>query len=641
MAVTLERTTNASEELEVLWEDPPGLIGFFTTVDHKRIGIRYIVTALIFLVLGGLEALVIRAQLASPEAGVVGPETYNQLMTMHGTTMIFLFNTPILSGFGNYLVPLQIGARDMAFPRLNALSYWIYVLSGIFLYGSFLTGRVPDGGWFGYVPLTGPVFSPGKGIDFWALGITFLGISTTVGGINFIVTIFRLRAPGMSFNRIPIFTWSVLVMAFMILFALPAITLAEVFLELDRIFATHFYDPAAGGSALLYQHLFWFWGHPEVYILVVPATGMVSAIIPIFVRRRISGYTYIVASLVSVGFISFGVWVHHMFATGLPTLAATFFSAASLLITIPSGVQFFAWLRTIQLGKPIFSTPFLFALGFLFIFLLGGFTGVMVGVLPFDWQVTDSYFVVAHFHYVLVGGVVFPVFGALYHWFPKLTGRMTNEKAGRTGFWLMFIGFNVTFFPQHFLGLMGMPRRVYTYQDGLGWNGLNLMSTLGGYALALGFAIASLNLLLSRYRGQPAPADPWGGDTLEWATSSPPPEFNFARIPEVRSRHPLWEEGGPLIVERVAGHDLATPAEAHHEVVATTVLDAEVPEIIVMPEPSWWPLLLALSMLVVFVAALVRSFPVGIVGFAGIVVCVLGWLRIGVTAEQVGGDDAG
>ena len=435
------------EQLDRTWEDAPGVPGFFTTVDHKRIGIRYIVTAFFFFFSAGLLALFMRAQLAEPNAHVLSAETYNEFFTMHGTSMIFLFNTPVLAGFGNYLLPMQIGSRDMAFPRLNAFSYWIFLLSGVFLYSSFLVGHLPDGGWFAYTPLTSKAFSPGINLDFWGLGVVFVGISTTVGAVNFIVTTFKIRAPGMSLNRLPIFVWSMLVFSFMVIFAVPAVTVAAGLLELDRIFGTQFFNPAHGGSTLLYQHLFWFWGHPEVYILFVPATGMVSMIITAFSRRALAGYLWIVTALVSIGFISFGVWVHHMFATGMPPLALSFFSAVSLLITIPSGVQFFAWIATMWRGKVDLTTPMLFAIGFLLIFLLGGISGVMVAVLPFDWQVTDSYFVVAHFHYVLNGAVVFPIFGAIYFWLPKMTGRMLSERLGKISFWTMFVGFNVTFFP--------------------------------------------------------------------------------------------------------------------------------------------------------------------------------------------------
>src|SRR3954453_12323879 len=530
------------EELEEIWADAPGVPGFFSTVDHKRIGMRYIYTAFFFFFTSGLMALVMRSQLASPNNHVVGPEVYNQLMTMHGTTMIFLFNTPVLAGFGNYILPLQLGTRDMAFPRLNAFSYWIFVLSGIFFYASFLTGKAPDGGWFGYTPLVGKTFAPGINLDFWGLAFVFVGISTTVGAVNFIVTTFKMRAPGMTINRVPIFVWSILSMAFMVLFAVPPVPLAAGLLELDRLFGTAFFDPARGGNVLLYQHLFWFWGHPEVYILFLPATGMISMIIPVFARRPLAGYFWVAASLMAIAFISFGVWVHHMFATGVPAQALGVFSAASLVIAVPSGIQYFAWIGTMWGGGLLLRPPMLFALGFLLIFLLGGITGVMVAAMPFDLQVTDSYFIVAHFHYVLNGAVVFPIFGALYYWLPKMTGRMLNDRLGRWSFWTMFVSFNVTFFPMHILGLMGMPRRVWTYDNGLGWGTLNLVVSIGSVIFGIGTGMTLVHFFRNRRRGPVAGPDPWHADSLEWATSSPPPEYNFAAIPIVMSRHPLWDQ---------------------------------------------------------------------------------------------------
>src|SRR5690242_12314821 len=469
---------------------------------------RYIYTAFAFFFAAGIMALVMRTQLAQPEETLLTPQQYNELFTMHGTTMIFLFNTPVLAGFGIYLVPLMIGARDMAFPRLNAFGYYVFVLSGIFMYASFLTGHAPDGGWFAYVPLTGSAYSPGYGLDFWGLGVLFTGLSTTTGAVNFIVTIFKLRAPGMTLNRMPLFVWSMLVFSFMVIFSFPSITLVSSMLEMDRIFHTHFFDPGAFGSVLLYQHLFWFWGHPEVYILLIPATGMVSAIIATFAQRPIAGYLWVVHALVAIGFISFGVWAHHMFATGIPILALSFFSAVSLLVTLPSGIQFFAWIGTLWSGKVRFATPMLFMLGFLLVFLMGGITGVMVAILPFDWQVTDSYFVVAHFQYVLNGAVVFPIFGALYYWLPKMTGRMLDERLGKISFWTMFIGFNVAFFPMHILGFLGMPRRIYTYDSGLGWDTLNLLISIASFVFAAGTLLTLYNFVRSQRRGAPAPPNP-------------------------------------------------------------------------------------------------------------------------------------
>jgi len=617
-----------TEVLEHVWEDKPGIIGFITTVDHKRIGIRYIVTAFFFFFSAGLLALFMRAQLAEPNAHVLSASTYNEFFTMHGVSMIFLFNTPVLAGFGNYLLPLEIGSRDMAFPRLNAFSYWIFLLSGVFLYSSFLVGHVPDGGWFAYTPLTGKAFSPGINIDFWGLGVVFVGISTTVGAVNFIVTTFKMRAPGMSLNRLPIFVWSMLVFSFMVLFAVPAVTVAAGLLELDRIFGTVFFDPRLGGSALLYQHLFWFWGHPEVYILFIPATGMVSTIITTFSRRALAGYIWIVTALVAIGFISFGVWVHHMFATGLPPLALSFFSAVSLLITVPSGVQFFAWIATMWRGRVRLDTPMLFAIGFLLIFLLGGISGVMVAVLPFDWQVTDSYFVVAHFHYVLNGAVVFPIFGALYYWLPKMTGRMLSERLGKISFWMMFIGFNVTFFPMHILGFLGMPRRVYTYDSGLGWSTLNLIISSFSVVFALGTLLTLYNIWWSSRHGEPAGPDPWHADTLEWATSSPPPEHNFDAIPVVASRHPLWDQR-PLPVAASGAAEgtrsLGVAGAYERSTTLTSGLPADPSVDFAIPETSALPFVLALGIAVVFVGLLVKIVLVGVIGVAAGVVALLAW----------------
>ncbi len=615
--------------LEEKWADAPGLPGFFNTVDHKRIGMRYLYTAFAFFLAAGVAALVMRVQLATPNAHVLDPQTYNEFFTVHGTTMIFLFNTPVLAGFGNYLVPLMIGSRDMAFPRLNAFSYWIFVLSGLLLYSSFLVGAPPDGGWFAYVPLTNTPWSSGLNIDFWGLSVIFIGISTTVGAVNFIVTIFKLRAPGMTLNRMPVFVWSMMVFSFMVIFAVPAVTTAAALLELDRLFGTSFFHLAGGGSVLLYQHLFWFWGHPEVYILFVPATGMISMIIPVFSRRPIAGYLWVVTALVAIAFISFGVWVHHMFATGIPALALSFFSAVSLIITIPSGVQFFAWITTIWKGVVEFSTAMLFAIGFLLIFLLGGITGVMVAILPLDWQVTDSYFVVAHFHYVLNGAVVFPIFGALYFWLPKMTGRMLDERLGKISFWTMFVGFNVTFFPMHILGFLGMPRRIYTYDSGLGWDSMNMLESIAAFAFAFGVLLTLWNFFRSQWRAVPAPDDPWGADTLEWATSSPPPEYNFAEIPVVTSRHPLWDRRPPPTATPSAAapvRALLVEGALEKTMAVGEGLDAAPQSTLGIPEPTYLPFVAALGITALFVGLLVKALVVGVVGVAVGVAAVVWWL---------------
>ena len=622
MTTTEDRIFSAEQasEVEHAWQEKPGLAGYLSTVNHKRLGMRYIYTAFVFFFAAGIMALVMRSQLAQPQETVLTPQQYNELFTMHGTTMIFLFNTPVLAGFGIYLVPLMIGARDMAFPRLNAFGYWVFLLSGLFMYTSFAMGHAPDGGWFAYTPLTGPQYSTGYAIDFWGLGIFFTGLSTTTGAINFIVTIYKLRAPGMTLNRMPLFVWSMLVFAFMVIFSFPSITLATGLLELDRIFGTRFFDPFAQGSALLYQHLFWFWGHPEVYILLVPATGMVSMVIATFSRRPVAGYLWVVQALIAIGFISFGVWAHHMFATGIPLLALSLFSAVSLLVVIPSGIQFFAWIATLWSGRVKFDTALLFMLGFLLVFLAGGITGVMVAILPFDWQVTDTYFVVAHFHYVLNGAVVFPIFGAIYYWAPKMTGRMMSERLGKLSFWMMFIFFNVAFFPMHIVGLLGMPRRVATYLPGLGWDNLNLIETIGGCMFGLGTAVTLFNFFWSRRHGEPAPANPWHADSLEWSVPSPPPEYNFAATPIVTSRHPLWEER-PLPVSdshtTSEARALAIDGAADRDMAESTVFDAQPEGPWPVPPDTYLPFFVAVGLAIVFVGLLMR---VTLIGWAGVVI---------------------
>ncbi len=533
---------SVAERLENIWGERPGLITWLETVDHKKLGFKYLYTGMVFFVFGGIESLIIRAQLAEANLELIDPETYNQMFSMHGTTMMFLFIVPVLSGFGNYFVPLMIGARDMAFPRLNAFGYWVFLGAGIFMHSSFLIGKAPNNGWFNYVPLANSEFTPGVNIDFYVLGLIFLGFSTTAGAINFIVTILKLRAPGMSINRMPIFVWGELALGLAIVFAQPPLTAALVMLELDRKLGFHFFDSTQGGDAVLWQHLFWIFGHPWVYILVLPAFGLVSMMIPAFTRRPMIGYIYIVVAEMAVALIGFGVWVHHMFAVGIPQIALSFTSLSSFMVTIPSAIQVFAWLATLVAGKPILKTPMLFVLGFVFTFVLGGLSGVMFAAIPFDLQTTDSYFVVAHIHYVIIGGSVFPIFGGLYYWLPKMTGRMLDERLGKLSFWLMFAGFNLAFFPMHISGLLGQPRRTYTYQENLGWDIWNLLSTIGAFVLALGILITFINWYKSMQSGEPAGADPWEAETLEWSTTSPPPEYNFESIPAVRSLHPMWEQ---------------------------------------------------------------------------------------------------
>ncbi|WP_213452083.1 cytochrome c oxidase subunit I [Rhizomonospora bruguierae] len=606
-------------ELEHAWHERPSLRTWLSTVDHKRIGRRYMVTAGVFFAIAGVDAIIMRTQLSRPNNGLVTPEEFNQLFTMHGTAMIFLFATPMFFGFGNFLVPLMVGARDMAFPRLNAFGYWVFLGAGSVMFISQFAGAAPDGGWFAYVPLTDRPYSPGRNLDVYALGLLFLGVSTTIGAINFIVTALKMRAPGMSLNRVPLFVWAMVGTSFMVVFALPALNLANAMLFLDRRFGTHFFDPTHGGNSLLWQHLFWVFGHPDVYIIVMPALGIVSSVLPGFCRRGVAAYPLMVLALVTIAIISFGVWVHHMFATGLPFLSYSFFSAASTLITIPSGIQIFAWLATMLRGRIIAGVPFLFAVGFIVNFVLGGFTGVMFAMTVFDQQVTDSYFVVAHFHYVLFGGAVFPLLAGVYYWLPKFTGRMFHNGLGKWAFWLVFIGFNTTFFPMHVSGLLGMPRRVYTYPTGLGWDPWNLLATIGAYVLALGLILVATGVVQAIRRGPAAPDDPWGADTLEWATSSPPRPYNFAVIPQVHSLHPVWDERSR---EAMATGDVL----AGHRAVLTSELDGDREGPVEMPESSLLPFAAALGLLFVVLGLLWGQYWLAVLAAFAVFITLARWL---------------
>jgi cytochrome c oxidase subunit I+III len=597
-------------------------------VDHKRIALRYIVTAMVFLLLGGLEAGVMRAQLSRPENTLIGPDLYDQIFTMHGTTMMFLFAVPIMTAVELYLVPLMVGTRNLSFPRLNAFGYWTYLIGGLLLYAGFLVhfrplglDGGPDAGWFAYVPLSGPQYSPGRRMDIWAQTITFTEISALASAAALIVTVFKQRAPGISLNRVPMFVWSSVITSFMIMFAMPVVATASMYLAMDRGVGTHFFNQAEGGDPLLWQHLFWFFGHPEVYIIFIPATGMVSAILPAFTRRPVFGYTALVLSLVATGFIGFGLWVHHMFATPLPQLGQSFFTAASMMIAIPSGVQMFCWITTIWTGRPRFATPLLFVCGFIVLFMIGGVTGVMVAAIPFDLQAHDTYFVVAHFHYVLIGGGVFPLWAAFYYWFPKFTGRMLSERLGKWNFWLFFLGMNLTFFPMHFLGLAGMPRRVYTYLAETGWGSMNALASAGAVVIVASVLVFLYNVIVSYKHGAVAGADPWAADTLEWATSSPPPSYNFLHIPVVQGRDPLWDADDPMpVVTGVRGD--------RREVLCTTMLDAEPDSRYKQAGNSIAPFLAALAVGVGFIGAIFT--PWGIVAGGLLVLPALllwGWPR--------------
>jgi cytochrome c oxidase subunit I len=515
------------------------------TVDHKEIGILYIAMGLVFFAIGGIESLVIRAQLATPEARLVDPETYAQLFTMHGVTMMFLVAVPILVGFANYLVPLMIGARDVAFPRLNALSFWLSLFGGVLLYFSIVAGGAPDAGWFAYVPLSDRAYAPGRGIDYYVLGLLVNGAGTIAGALNLAVTILLLRCRGMSVSRLPLFVWMTLVTSVLILGAYPALTGALVMLMADRLLGAHFFTPLTGGEPLLWQHVFWFFGHPEVYIVILPAFGMISEIIPVFSGKPIFGYRFVAGSSVAIAFLSFSVWAHHMFAVGLSAAESSFFAASSMLIAVPTGVKIFNWVATMVGGRIRFTTAMLFAVGFIAVFVLGGLTGVSLAVVPLDLATTDSYYVVAHMHYVLFGGTVFAIFAGAYYWFPKMTGRFLSERLGAWHFWLTFIGFNLAFLPQHWLGIAGMARRMWTYAADTGWGPLNLLSSLGAAVLAGGVAVFAWNVISSLRGGRRAGADPWDAWTLEWSTTSPPPPENFEALPVVTSKRPLWDRKHP------------------------------------------------------------------------------------------------
>jgi cytochrome c oxidase subunit 1 len=515
-----------------------GLLDWLTTTDHKKLGILYLVTTFVFFLIGGVEALLIRLQLGTPENTLLDPQTYNALFTMHGTTRIFLFVVPIMAGFGNYFVPLMIGARDMAFPRLNALSYWLLLAAGVVFYAS-LFFSPPEAGWTMYTPLSNETFSSGGGVDAWIFLVHLSGLSSLVGAVNFYVTIANMRAPGMGWGRLPLFVWTILVYAILLILALPVIAGAVTLMLTDRHFGTCFYNPHCGGSAMLYQHLFWFFGHPEVYIMVLPGFGIISEVLPVFARKPIFGYKAVAASSVVIAFLGLLVWAHHMFTTPSPTVVLVFFMMSSFLIAIPTGVKIFNWIATLWRGTIEFKTPLIFAVGFLAQFLIGGITGVIVAIFPVDWQMQDTYFVVAHFHYVLMGGAVFAIFSGIYYWFPKITGRMLSEGLGKASFALMFIGFNVTFLIQHSLGMDGMPRRIYEYPDIGHFHLYNLISTIGAFILGTGILLTTINVVRSYKRGAIAGPDPWKGNTLEWFTESPPPVNNFDIVPRVRSVEPM------------------------------------------------------------------------------------------------------
>jgi cytochrome c oxidase subunit 1 len=595
--------------LERSWSRPRGILGWLATVDHKEIGRRYIITALLFLAAGGVVALFMRLQLARPDNNMIGAERYNQLFSMHGSTMMFLFAVPIMEGIAVYIIPLMLGTRSTAFPRLNAFSYFTYLFGGLLLWASFVLNMAPDVGWFEYTPLSGPQYSPGKHSDIWAQMVTFTEVAALSAAVVLTCTILKTRAPGMTLSRMPLFAWAMLVEAVMIIFAMPAVALVTTGLLIpDRLVGTQFFNAAEHGDALLFQHLFWFFGHPEVYIIFLPATGFVSVIVEAFCRRPVFAHAVVVLALISTGILAFGLWVHHMFATGLPRVGYSFYTAASMSVSIPTGLQIFCWLATMWDGRPRFQVPMLYVVGFIVTFVIGGLSGVIIAAVPLDLQLHDTYFIVAHFHYVLIGGAVFPLLGILTYWYPKATGRMMDETLGKIGFWMLFLGFQLAFFPMHFSGLLGMPRRVYTYPAGLGLELPNLLSTVGSFVVGAAVVVFVVNGIVSLYRGRIAGPDPWQAPSLEWATTSPPPVYNFAHIPVVESRTPLWDSGADLPVVTGLRVD-------EKEMLLTTVVAATPDLREPVPEPSLWPFIAAVAVAVLFITSIFSPWavPFGII----------------------------
>jgi cytochrome c oxidase subunit 1 len=597
-----------------------GFWSWFTTIDHKRIGILYGITAFAFFLIGGVEALLIRVQLAQPDQTFLDPTVYNELFTMHGITMVFLVVMPLSAAFFNYLLPLMIGARDVVFPRLNAFSYWAFLFAGLFIYSSWFLGGAPNGGWFGYAPNS--VTDPSIGMTFYAIGLLIAGIASTVSAINLAVTILNMRAPGMTLFRMPVFVWMGLVVQLLLAFSLPVITIGLVELLFDRLFGTHFFDVATGGSPVLWQHLFWLFGHPEVYILVLPAMGIVSEILPVFARKPLFGYQFVVFSGIAIGFIGFGVWAHHMFAVGLGPVANTAFAVSTMIIAVPTGVKIFNWLGTLWNGDLRFATPMLFSIGFIAMFVIGGLSGVMHAVVPSDYQQTDTYFIVAHFHYVLFGGAIFGLFGGIYYWWPKVFGRRLSETLGKLNFWLMLIGFNMTFGPMHILGLQGMPRRIQSYPASLGLAFWNMVATVGSFIIAVSVLVFLVNAVASFRRPKQMEADPWDARTLEWATSSPPPEYNFEEIPVVHSLDDLWHrkyaetEGGRVVPVAAGGSGEAAAVDEHAG-------EHGGGHAIHMPSPSYFPLIAAAGLpvagygLIFGVPAVAVGLVIALAGFFG------------------------
>jgi cytochrome c oxidase subunit 1 len=607
-----------------------GLLSWLTTVDHKRLGILYFLTTFAFFLLGSLEAFVIRLQLAAPTQQLVSPDLYNQLFTVHGVTMIFLAVMPLGTAFANYFVPLQIGARDLAFPRLNAFGYWAYLAGGLILYSSFLLGGAPDAGWFAYAPMTLRDHSPTAGIDFYVVGLLVSGIGTLVTAMNLIVTIINMRAPGMSMMRMPLFPWMMLVTSFLVIFAFPPLTIALIQLLMDRTFGTLFFNPEAGGLPILWQHLFWIFGHPEVYIVILPAFGIISEVIPTFSRKPLFGYPLVVLAGIFIGFMGFAVWSHHMFTTGLGPMANAAFAITSFIIAIPTGVKIFNWIATMWAGRIWFTTAMLFAVAFIFTFTLGGITGIMVAVPPFDAQAQDSYFVVAHFHYVMGGGALLSFFAGIYYWFPKMTGRLLSERLGRWVFALVVGGFHLVFFPQHFLGLNGMPRRIQTYEAGIGWDLYNFLSTIGVFILGAGVLVFIYSLLRDLRHGEVAGDDPWDGRTLEWSIPSPPPHYDFADLPVVQDRDPVWLAKHPELVEK------RDPLSEETDDMADASNTPDKADLSIhLPGQSWYPFLASVGLFVGGFALIYQNWLLGILALGFITLCIYAWAFEGIGGTYI------
>jgi cytochrome c oxidase subunit I+III len=612
--------------LDRIWRTGPGLQRL-AAVNHTVLGKRFFVTAFVFFAIGGVLSMLIRAQLATPDSAFVGPDVYNQIFTMHGTVMMFLFAIPMFEGLAIYMLPKLLGVRDLAFPRLTAYGYWCYLFGGSILIVAMLAGVAPDSGWFMYTPLSSSTYTPGINADVWLLGITFVEISAVAAAVEITVTILKTRAPGMSLDRMPIFAWYLLVTAVMMLVGFPPLILGSILLELERAFDLPFFDPTRGGDSLLWQHLFWLFGHPEVYIIFLPAAGAVSTIVPVFARHELVGYRAVVVAVIAVGFLSFGLWVHHMFTVGIPHLALAFFSAASALVAIPTAVQFFAWLATLAQGRPRFDVPMLYLSGFFVIFIMGGLTGVMLAMVPFDWQAHDTQFVVAHLHYVLVGGFVFPMLAAVYHWMPHVSGRLTMHRLSVPAFWLLFTGFNLTFFMMHLTGLKGMPRRVHTYPADVGWEWLNLLSSVGGFILTIGFALVVMDVILHFRFGKPFRRDPWKARTLEWAQPTPPPSYGFASLPLVEDRADRVEPsrtGADLAAGR--GY-LGFARNGWMESLGVDMISGRPDQVVILPNSTYLPLWTALATGSFVLAVLFKLYWLSVLPLAVTVALLLAWTR--------------